>query len=136
MKTNIQFIKNRKWAYLCSLIMFITFATVGVMRGGPNWGIDFAGGVKATVEFDNSVKIHDIRTSLDASGLSNSVQQVSSASGKNTFLISTKLQKGDKTGAASFDAMKNSLVAKFPTVNIAGNEVVGPSIGDYLKRSA
>ena len=136
MKTNIQFIKNRKWAYLFSFLMFVSFLTVGIMRGGPNWGIDFAGGVKATVEFDNGVTIHAVRTTLDASGLSNSVQQVSSASGKNTFLISTKLQKGDKTGAASFDAMKNSLSAKFPTANIAGNEVVGPSIGDYLKRSA
>jgi preprotein translocase subunit SecF len=106
------------------------------MRGGPNWGIDFAGGVKATFEFDKTVDIAGIRATLDGSGLPNSVQQVSSMAGKNQFLVSTKLKKGDKTGTASFDLMKGSLLMKYPSAVILGNEVVGPSIGDYLKRSA
>jgi preprotein translocase subunit SecF len=135
-KTNIQFIKNRKWAYLFSAILFITFTTTAVMRGGVNWGIDFAGGVKATVEFDNAAKISDIRSTLDASGLPNSVQQVSSTTGKNQFLISTKLQKGDKTGDSTFTSLKGAIITKFPSAVVLGNEVVGPSIGDYLKRSA
>ena len=106
------------------------------MRGGINWGIDFAGGVKITAEFDNQVTTHEIRLALDAAGLANTVQQVSSTTGKNQFLISTKLQKGDKTGAVSFNAMNDVLVKKFTKITILGNEVVGPSIGDYLKKSA
>ncbi|MGL4369300.1 MAG: hypothetical protein ACRCUT_06475, partial [Spirochaetota bacterium] len=136
MKTNIQFIKNRKWAYLFSLIMFVSFTSVAVMRGGFNWGIDFAGGVKITAEFEAQVTTHDVRTALDAAGLVNSVQQVSSSTGKNQYLLSTKLKKGDKTGEASFKALQDALTAKFGNVLILGNEVVGPSIGNYLRSSA
>ncbi|HEY1405281.1 MAG TPA: hypothetical protein VF857_01605, partial [Spirochaetota bacterium] len=75
-KTNIQFIKNRRWFYLVSLTLFVTFFTTAYIRGGINWGIDFVGGVKVVAVFDKSVTTNEIRKALDANHIPNSVQQV------------------------------------------------------------
>jgi preprotein translocase subunit SecF len=105
------------------------------MRGGINWGIDFVGGVKVVAEFEKSVTIHEIRKTLDESGIPNSVQQVTTGD-KNEFSVTGKLLKKDTTGAKTFDAIKGSLDGKFKNVQIHSNESVGPSIGNYIKNTA
>jgi len=134
-KTNIQFIKNRRWFYLVSLCLFVTFFTTAYVRGGINWGIDFVGGVKVVAEFEKGVSTNDIRKALDASGIPNSVQQVT-AGDKTEYSITGKLLKGDKTGGNTLNALKTSIDGAFKNVKMNSNEVVGPSIGEYLKKTA
>ncbi|HNX60649.1 MAG TPA: protein translocase subunit SecF, partial [Spirochaetota bacterium] len=132
---NIQFIKNRRWFYLVSLAMFVSFFSIAYVRGGINWGIDFVGGVKVVAEFDKGANIHDIRKTLDEKGIPNSVQQIASGD-KNVYSVTGKLLKGDKTGVKTFETIKGSLGAKFSNVKIHSNETVGPAIGNYLRKSA
>ncbi len=115
--------------------MLISFISIAYMRGGINWGIDFVGGVKVVAEFEKSVTIHEIRKTLDESGIPNSVQQVTTGD-KNEFSVTGKLLKKDTTGAKTFDAIKGSLDGKFKNVQIHSNESVGPSIGNYIKNTA
>jgi preprotein translocase SecF subunit len=135
-QTNIQFIKNRRWFYLFSFVLFVTFFTTAYIRGGINWGIDFVGGVKSVAEFDATVKIQDIRKTLDGSGVLCSVQEVSSTEGKNQFSITGKLLKGDSTGEKTFDQVKSAIDGAFKGVQFQQKEVVGPAIGDFLKKKA
>jgi len=116
-------------------VLFVSFVSIAYVRGGINWGIDFAGGVKVTAQFDTSVNASQIRAALDRAGLPNSVQQIS-AGNKNQFIVSTKLAKGDKNGEKSFPLVKDALVKEFTNVQILSNESVGPAIGDYLRNAA
>jgi preprotein translocase subunit SecF len=136
-ETKIQFIKNRRWAYLFSFVLFVSFVTVAYVRGGMNWGIDFAGGVKVTAQFDKGVDASHIRDALDKANIPNSVQQISASAGdKSQFIISTKLAKGDKIGDKTFPLVRDALLKDFSNVQILSNESVGPAIGDYLRNAA
>lgn len=135
-ETNIPFIPKRRYAYAFSLVMFVTFMSVAYMRGGINWGIDFVGGVKATFRFDSSIEIGQVRETLDAVGIPNSVQEMTSTDSSHLYIISTKIEKGDQTGAVTFQKVQDALKAKYPSSTLESNEVVGPSIGEYLKGKA
>jgi preprotein translocase subunit SecF len=133
---NIQFIKNRRWAYLFSFVMFTTFITVAYMRGGINWGIDFAGGVKVTAQFGNNVTIAEIRDQFEKAKMPSTVQQMTSAAHNNEYIIVAKLDKGDKLGEATSKRVKGIILEKFAGSKISSNETVGPAIGEYLKGKA
>jgi preprotein translocase subunit SecF len=133
---NIQFIKNRRWAYLFSFVLFVTFVSVAYMRGGINWGIDFAGGVKVTAQFGDTVKISDIREQFDKANMPSTVQQMTSAAHNNEYIIVAKLDKGDKLGEATSKRVKGIILEKFSGSKISSNETVGPAIGEYLKGKA
>ena len=48
---NIDFVGKRKWAFLLSgLLVLVTIASL-VIHSGPNYGIDFAGGIEVRVRF-------------------------------------------------------------------------------------
>jgi preprotein translocase subunit SecF len=47
-----------------SVVVIIVFAVGTYMRGGFTWGIDFAGGVKLTVQFDKRVEPGEIERRL------------------------------------------------------------------------
>jgi preprotein translocase subunit SecF len=135
-QTNIQFIKNRRWAYLFSFVLFVTFVTVAYMRGGINWGIDFAGGVKVTAQFGDTVKISDIREQFDKEKMVATVQQMTSAAHSNEYIVVAKLMKGDKLGEETSKRVKGIILEKFAGSKISSNETVGPAIGEYLKGKA
>ncbi len=67
-KTNIQFMKVRKYAYAFSLTL-ITISIVSlILHGGPRYNIDFTGGTLIQLKFEKPVKIKDIRTALTKHG--------------------------------------------------------------------
>jgi preprotein translocase subunit SecF len=133
---NIQFIKNRRYAYIFSLIMLISFSAIAIKRGGMNWGIDFTGGVKVVAQFDKGIDIGSVRQAFDKASLAASVQQQTTSTDRNEFIVAIKLLKHDKHGDQSAAKLKEVLASSFPTSKISQIEMVGPTIGDYLRKSA
>ncbi len=139
MEKTIDFLKYRFVALGLSLALIVGFAITAAFHGGLNYGIDFVGGYKIIVKFeDPSVNEGKIRKILyDFNPV---VQQVGESS-KNEFMISTKLGNASEavegsTTSAKFDMLKLKLVEQFANISIESEESVGPAIGDYLKKSA
>ncbi len=67
-KTNFNFLKYRKTAFIGSATIIILGIIFFILRGGFNLGLDFQGGIKATIsiESDENIKIDDIRSLLSA----------------------------------------------------------------------
>ena len=66
--TNIDFINKHRTGFLFSAI-FITIGIVFlVIHGGPNFGIDFRGGVKVEAVFDRAVTEDELKTKLTELG--------------------------------------------------------------------
>ena len=85
--TNIDFIGKRLFAYLISTILIVISVGALVLRGGPNYGIDFAGGSLIQVKFAKEVNIEEIGEALNAVGLSDAVVQNFTGGEENEFII-------------------------------------------------
>ena len=90
MEKVIKFTKYRKFAYMFSILLFISFIAITYMKGGMVWGIDFLGGAKVTARFSKNVTLTDIKNTLSENGISVSVQKVGDED-KNEYLIYSKL---------------------------------------------
>ncbi len=130
-KTNFNFIRYRKIAYGFSIILLVA-GMVSLAVKGLNYGIDFRGGSEVVIRFEKNIDVGQIRSVLDAAGVSGTLKQYGM---DRSFLFSTVFQ-GD-TGQLK------SLVSNALNDRIKGNaleivriDAVGPSIASDLKWSA
>ncbi|MFZ4524028.1 MAG: protein translocase subunit SecF [Chlorobium sp.] len=130
-KTNFNFIKHRKIAYYFSAVLLVA-GIVSLAIKGLNYGIDFRGGSEVVIRFDKNVDVGQIRSVLDAAGVSGTLKQYGM---DRSFLFSTVFQ-GDS-------GQLKSLVSNALNDRIKGNhheivriDAVGPSIASDLKWSA
>lgn len=143
--------------------MFITFVAGTIINGGFNWGIDFAGGAKIIAKFNKDVSVQTIRAELHKSEIKAEVQQYGKED-LNEYVISTRLAPQvkmsefaksfmvkakevveavevksviDSSKKKEFERLEDALTKSFnKKIEIISREEVGPSIGDYLKKSA
>ena len=66
---NIDFIGKRKIAYLASLSLIIVSVFSLIVKGGPRYGIDFAGGTLIQVRFSQAISAQQIREALKSEAL-------------------------------------------------------------------
>ncbi len=130
-KTNFNFIRYRKIAYGFSVILLVA-GMVSLVVKGLNYGIDFRGGSEVVIRFEKNADVGQIRSVLDAAGVSGTLKQYGM---DRSFLFSTVFQ-GD-TGQLK------SLVSNALNARIQGNrheivriDAVGPSVASDLKWSA
>ncbi|HOU85101.1 MAG TPA: protein translocase subunit SecF [Spirochaetota bacterium] len=90
MEKVIKFTKYRKFAYMLSALLLVSFIAITYMRGGLVWGIDFLGGAKVTVRFAKDVSMTDIKNTLSENEINASVQKVGDED-RNEYLIYSKL---------------------------------------------
>ncbi len=62
--TNIDFISKHRTGFLFSAVLITIGIVFLVFHGGPNFGIDFRGGVKVEVVFDRTVTEDELKTKL------------------------------------------------------------------------
>ncbi len=129
---NLDFVGKRKPAVLLSaLLLFIGIASL-ILQGGPNYGIDFAGGtlvqVQISVEAD-AVSIKGALKEMDLGGLV--VQGFGDEA--NEFLIRAQSSSAELKDVAN--QIATFLEAKFGegTVEIRRSEMVGPQVGQDLR---
>lgn len=137
--TKIDFIKYRNPCMLVSLAVIAVGLVLMFVRGGPNLGIDFAGGSLVQVRIKQNGNIAAVReaiASLEAG--SDAVQQV----GADEFLIRVAM-KSEKTvsGSTASDpaaAVVDALAGKFGRDNVETlkAETVGPRVGAALRSKA
>lgn len=125
MKINI--IEKRKIWYIISAVILLA-GMVSMAVQGLNLGIDFVGGNKITVQFEEQVDIADLREALNENGLEGSkIQELDDGS----FVLKTAVMDQAKQ-----DRLMADLNAKFGALEIVSSGLVGPSVGAELKKNA
>jgi preprotein translocase subunit SecF len=106
------------------------------LKGGLNYGIDFAGGTMVHVRFSEPTPIADIRSALDRTELREIVVQDVGKEGKEFQIRVLGAEHGGSASVA--DAIKTGLREKFGegTYDVLRVETVGPKVGRDLWRSA
>lgn len=81
---------KRNIFYLVSLALFI-FGAINIVFRGLEFGIDFRGGSEIVLQFDNSIKIEQVRDNVNKIGLG--TVEVKTFGGSTGVLIRTELQQ-------------------------------------------
>lgn len=134
--TKIDFISRRYIFFAISVIIALAGAVSLVLRGGPNYGIDFAGGILVQVAFDKHVNMEELRSSLTAGGLTGVELQTTQATSHNSVIL--KIKKSEMNQDQFAAKISEIIKQKFPQVQatIERTEYVGPAVGRHLVKQA
>ena len=136
-ETNIDFIGLRKIAFALSALMILIGAVSLFMKGGPRYGIDFAGGVIIQAKFNAPTDIDTVKKALEGTNLPGLVVQQMGQVKDNDFLIRTSTTTDDssagmqKTVAKALDEGVSGAKYEFKRI-----EMVGPKVGEDLRGKA
>jgi preprotein translocase subunit SecF len=134
-ETNVDFIGKRKIAFCLSLIFILISISSLVIKQGPRFGVDFAGGTLIQVKFPSAVKINDIKAGLSQVGLTKtSVQQFGDIA-DNEFLVRTNQPIASSEGLG-LDIEKAVTDSTGQKADIRRVEMVGPQVGQDLREKA
>lgn len=128
---NLDFVGKRKLAILLSLALLVIGLVSLVAKGGPSYGIDFAGGTLVQIKFSDATSAADVRSSLgklDLHGLT--IQQVGDAG--NEYLV--RVQESENLDKLA-GTIQTTLEEKYGAgkLEIRRTEMVGPQVGKDLR---
>lgn len=133
--THIDFIGRRKIAYVFSLAMILATIALLLWRGGPNYGVDFSGGLLIQVKLDQHQAPAQIKDALQPLGLQDSVVQEFGEEAENEYLIRVRKMEVNLSGLS--ERVRSALQAQFGQgVEIRRVEMVGPKVGEDLRQKA
>ena len=131
-QTNIDFVGKNRIAVIVSLVVIGAGLLSLLLRGGPEYGVDFAGGTLVQVRFVEPTHAGDIKDALAGLGVKSiTVQQF--GDGESEFLIRTPETGGER--AQFSKRFEQTLKAKYGEgqLEILRSEMVGPQVGKDLR---
>ena len=133
---NIDFVGRRWIAFLFSSVLILVSILSIVLKGGLNFGIDFAGGTLVQVRFTNQTTPEAIRKVLDEIGLRDSIIQQYSEKGGNEYIIRFKNTSSNNEGLS--DRIQETFQKSYGQngLEIRRVEVVGPQVEKELRYKA
>lgn len=132
---NFDFVRFFKYSFGFSGVLLLLGLLSFWYRGGPNYGVDFAGGTVVHVKFSQPTSIADIRQALETTQVE-SVTVQDFGQGGNEFLIRVPiLQEGIENLSSK---VQQGLTEKFgeQAFEIRRVETVGPKVGKDLRKKA
>ncbi len=131
-QTNYPFMATRKvWYTLSAVLMVVSLASF--FTRGVNLAIDFTGGVNVEVSFPAAVNVETVRAHLTAAGFRDPQVAIFGSSRD----ISIRLPPDAKQTATEIRTrLDGALKSVDPGAQVVQLDVVGPQVGNELKRSA
>ncbi len=129
---NIDFVGKRKIALFISIALILIGLASLVIKGGPNYGIDFAGGTLVQVQFAQPTDASAIKKAMQGIDLGSVVVQ-RFGDNQNEFLIRVEQSTAELQGLSV--QIQNALEQTYTKgdVDIRRVEMVGPQVGKDLR---
>ncbi|MCW8858686.1 MAG: protein translocase subunit SecF [Deltaproteobacteria bacterium] len=129
---NFDFVGKRNLALIISVTLILIGLASLIVKGGPNYGIDFAGGTLVQVQFSQPTDATAIKKSLDTLELGSAVVQ-RFGDNQNEFLIRVEQASSELKGLSL--EIQNALEQSYDkgSVDIRRVEMVGPQVGKDLR---
>jgi preprotein translocase subunit SecF len=133
---NIDFIGRKKIAQVISGALILATVILLLFRGGPNYGVDFSGGILIQVRFNHQTTPDEIRDALRPVAMEDSLIQEFGERGANEYLIRVSKTDVDLSGLSR--EVNQALDTAFGQENVELRrvELVGPKIGKDLREKA
>lgn len=130
--TNIDFIGKRTIALAVSLILIGIGLVSLISKGGPDYGIDFAGGTLVQVRFTDGTDAAKIKEALKGMNVGTLVVQ-QFGDDKNEFMIRMENTSAELKGLAREVGSHLSETYGADKVDVRRTEMVGPQVGSDLR---
>ncbi|TLM68422.1 MAG: protein translocase subunit SecF [Deltaproteobacteria bacterium] len=130
--TNFDFVGRAKIAMAVSLVVILLGIGSLIFKGGPSYGIDFAGGTLVQIRFTADTSAADLRSALDSLDLRGlSIQQFGDHA--NEYLV--RVQESDENLSTLASQIQSTLEKKYGAgkLEIRRTEMVGPQVGKDLR---
>jgi preprotein translocase subunit SecF len=131
--THIDFIKHRFIALIVSAVLVVAGIASLIVKGGPNYGIDFAGGMMIQLKFQKPTPIKDIRQALKKIDLGDSVIQRFGDIEDNEVLIRVEKKVADLENLGGLVEREMEKVFSKGSFEVRRVEMVGPKVGKDLR---
>ena len=125
--TTIDFMAQRKWAAVVSIVLCI-FSITSLIINGLNWGLDFTGGTQIQLSFSHAADLNQIRDSLQRAGFKEA--EVKSYGTSKDVLVSLAPKKNASDNEK--DTTLNQVTAALPDAKIQQVDFIGPQVGQEL----
>lgn len=133
--TNINFIGRKNIAFGLSIVMILATIFLLLWRGGPNFGVDFSGGVLVRIKLEREHTLSEIRGALTSLQLQDSIIQELGEKGQFEYLI--RVQRTDIQLAGLSQKVKAALISQLgEEAEIRQVDMVGPKVGKDLRHKA
>jgi len=134
--TNIDFIGFRKIAFIISAVIILAGLGSLVIKGGPQYGIDFAGGMIVQVKIDKATDVEVMKDAMGGVDLPGLVIQTLGLEGDNEYLIRTSSSEISSQDVRT--KITNALSSNLDDAHfeIQRLEMVGPKVGADLRLKA
>jgi len=128
-KTNFDFMRHRKPAYIVSIILII-IAIVSFATRGLNYGIDFTGGTIVELSYEDGVDLEQVRQTLLDTDFNDAIVQYFGTS--TEVLVRIPPQEGMNSADISSKLIQ-LLGSSGEAVQMRRVEFVGPQVGEELR---
>ncbi len=131
-KTQIDFVDRRRKAFVLSGLIIAAGLISLAIKGGPDLGIDFEGGVLLQLRFEDQVTTAMVRSALDQAGYGNSeIQRF--ATGNEVLIRAPYVEDAEVS-----EAIKTAMAETVPdnAFEVRREELVGPKVGGELGKKA
>ncbi|MDR3111711.1 MAG: protein translocase subunit SecF [Elusimicrobiota bacterium] len=132
-ETHIDFVGNRYKFFGVSAFLVLLTVSAFLFKG-PNYSIDFVGGIFIQISFQNEVPLQSVRSSLEKGGIISFELQNSA----NIVMLRAKHELKTQTQDEFVKNIQRILAAAFPNnhASVDRVEYVGPTVGAYLSKQA
>jgi preprotein translocase subunit SecF len=132
-ETNYNFVRMMKPAVILSFAVIIIGIASLIWHGGPNYGIDFAGGTLIQIKFQNETPADKIRAAFKSIGFEGSIIQ--DFGPKEVIVRSAESGTDAKALTSRVDEALGAAFGK-GAYEVRRIEMVGPKVGKDLTRKA
>lgn len=132
-ETRIDFIKLRWKAMAFSAAIILAGIVSMIIKGGPEYGVDFLGGTVIQIHFPQPPNISEVRQVITSIGFGDA--EIKTFGSPNDILL--RVEKQEETAAIAapiMEALRQAFPQNLPEVRLV--ESVGPKIGKELRTSA
>ncbi|HTM64445.1 MAG TPA: protein translocase subunit SecF [Gammaproteobacteria bacterium] len=129
--TKIDFMAQRKWAAVLSVILIVlSFVSLGVY--GLTWGLDFTGGTQVQVSFQQPADLTAIHDNLEKAGFADAVV-ISYGTSKDVLISLVPKDKAEITQDEKAQAeMVKQVMDALPGAKMESVNYIGPQVGSEM----
>ena len=125
--TKIDFMAQRKWAAVLSIILF-SLSLISLAAYGLNWGLDFTGGAQIQLAFPHEANLTQIRDDLQNAGFKEAV--VISYGTSKDVLVKLAVKKGAEENGK--DEIVSQVTKILPDAKVQQVDYIGSEVGQEL----
>ncbi len=128
--TQINFMAQRKWAAMISIILFL-FSMGALLMHGLNWGLDFTGGTQIQLSYPKAADLASIRDKLEAAGYPEAVV-ISYGTSKDVLVTLVPKDKTVALDKAMQEKMVQEVTGALQDAKVNEVNYIGPQVGKEM----